>query len=274
LATPEEARRKASATYDAAADAYDHPANTFWERFGRRTVERLALAPGARVLDVCCGSGASAIPAARAVGPCGAVLGVDLAANLLELARGKSRAADLTQLELRRADMLALGALEPFDAVVCVFGIFFVPDMPAAVRELWRHVKPGGRLALTTWGPRLFEPLNSAFWRAVGEQRPELVRAFNPWDRISEPAALRTLLAEGGIESAGRAEVVAEAGVHPLGSPEDGWALVQGSGYRGTLEQLAPAEREHVRAACEAFLRAERVRSVEASVVYAVAQKA
>ena len=273
MSTSEEARRRACTAYDAAADTYDHPANSFWERFGRRTVERLALAPGARVLDVCCGSGASAIPAAHAVGARGTVLGVDLAANLLELARGKARVAGLTQLELRQADMLALGTLEPFDAVVCVFGIFFVPDMPAAVRELWRHVRPGGRLALTTWGPRLFEPLNSVFWRAVGERRPELVRAFNPWDRISEPAALRALLAEGGLESAARAEIVAEAGVHELRSAEDGWALVLGSGYRGTLEQLAPAEREHVRATCNAFLRRERVRAVEAGVVYAVARK-
>ena len=42
-------------TYNAAADHYDHPALSFWDRFGRRTVERLPLAPGMEVLDVCCG---------------------------------------------------------------------------------------------------------------------------------------------------------------------------------------------------------------------------
>lgn len=55
-------------TYNAAADSYDHPANTFWDRYGRRTVDRLRLRRGDRVLDVCCGSGASALPAAEAVG--------------------------------------------------------------------------------------------------------------------------------------------------------------------------------------------------------------
>jgi ubiquinone/menaquinone biosynthesis C-methylase UbiE len=83
----EHAKRRASATYNAAADFYDHPVNAFWNRYGRRTVTRLVLAPGARVLDVCCGSGASALPAAEAVGPGGSVLGVDLAERLLELAR-------------------------------------------------------------------------------------------------------------------------------------------------------------------------------------------
>jgi ubiquinone/menaquinone biosynthesis C-methylase UbiE len=74
-----------------------------------------------------------------------------------------------------------------FHAVVCVFGIFFVPDMPAAVRELWRVVRPGGRLAITTWGPNFFEPATTAFWNAVREVRPDLYKGFNPWDRISDP---------------------------------------------------------------------------------------
>ena len=43
-----------------------------------------------------------------------------------------------------------------FDAVVCVFGIFFVPDMVKAVSELWSRVRPGGKLAVTTWGPNFW----------------------------------------------------------------------------------------------------------------------
>jgi ubiquinone/menaquinone biosynthesis C-methylase UbiE len=90
MGTPEDAKSKAAMTYDAAADSYDDPANTFWERFGRRTVERIGLRAGARVLDVCCGSGASALPAAAIVGPKGSVLGIDLSDGLLALARKKA----------------------------------------------------------------------------------------------------------------------------------------------------------------------------------------
>jgi 2-polyprenyl-3-methyl-5-hydroxy-6-metoxy-1,4-benzoquinol methylase len=46
-----------------------------------------------------------------------------------------------------------------FDAVVCVFGIFFVPDMSSAVRRLRSLVRAGGQLVITTWGPRFFEPV-------------------------------------------------------------------------------------------------------------------
>ena len=61
-----------------------------------------------------------------------------------------------------------------------VFGIFLLPDMHAAARRLWEWVRPGGELAVTTWGPRLFEPASSLFWRAVADMRPELHRAYNP----------------------------------------------------------------------------------------------
>ena len=79
----DEACRRATETYNAAADAYDDPANSFWGRFGRQTVERLDLQRGSAVLDVCCGSGASALPAAQAVGSEGTVVGVELAPRLL-----------------------------------------------------------------------------------------------------------------------------------------------------------------------------------------------
>ena len=63
----DDAKRTASATYNAAADSYDGPANSFWVRVGLRTIERLGLRPGEEVLDVCCGSGASALVAAEKV---------------------------------------------------------------------------------------------------------------------------------------------------------------------------------------------------------------
>jgi ubiquinone/menaquinone biosynthesis C-methylase UbiE len=266
-----EAQARAAATYNAASDTYDSPANTFWAKFGQRTVERLALTPGARVLDVCCGSGASAIPAAQIVGPKGSVTGVDLSEKLLALARGKAKAQGLRNIEFRTADMLELPFPDRhFDAVVCVFGVFFVPDMPAAVRSLWRLVKSGGTLAITTWGPRFFEPGNTAFWDAVRAVRPELYKGFNPWDRIVEPAAVLALLREAGIE---KADAVPEAGEHPISGPVAWWAAVLGSGYRGTLEQLSTEHRERVKSANLQYIRESGVRAVEANVVYAVARK-
>jgi ubiquinone/menaquinone biosynthesis C-methylase UbiE len=104
-----QAKAKAAATYDAAADHFDDEPLAFWERIGRRTVERLALSAGANVLDVGCGTGASALPAAEAVGPKDFVIGVDLSSRLLDRARTKATARGLTNVEFRLADMTAVG---------------------------------------------------------------------------------------------------------------------------------------------------------------------
>ena len=142
-------------TYNATADHYDHPALSFWDRFGRRTVERLPLAPGMSILDVCCGMGGSALPAAERVGPRGQVVAVDLAQNLLDKGARCAVERGLTNIEFRRGDLERLPfADQSFDAVICVFGIFFVPDLEGAVRGLWRLVRPGGYLAITIWGAR------------------------------------------------------------------------------------------------------------------------
>ena len=269
--TAAEARARAALTYNAAADVYDDPANSFWERFGRRTIERLHLSQGARVLDVCCGSGASALPAAEMVGPSGSVLGVDLAERLLANARAKAKRRALHNVRFWVGDLLELGIPdEQFDAVVCVFGIFFVPDMPLAVRLLWERVRVGGKLAITTWGPRFFEPATNAFWDSIREERPDLYKGFNPWDRICAPGAVRALFAEAGIANP---DVTAESGWHPIASPEAWWAAVLGSGYRGTVEQLDATARERVRAANLEYIRTAGIQSVEANVVYAVAAK-
>ena len=153
---------------------------------------------------------------------------------------------------------------------MCVFGVFFVPDMAAAVRSLWSLVRPGGRLAITTWGPRFMEPATTAFWDSIRAVRPDLYKGFNPWDRTCDPPALLALLQEGGVPAA---EVIAEPGTHPIASPEAWWAAIAGSGYRGTLDQLDAAAREQVKRANFDYVRRSGVRALEANVVYAIADK-
>ena len=266
-----EAQARAAFAYNAAADFYDASPLSFWNYFGRRTIELLSSPIGSRVLDVCCGAGASTLPAAELTGPTGRVVGVDLSQKLLDLARTKATERRLTNIDFELGDMLALRfPSESFDAVVCVFGIFFVPDMEMAVRELWRCVRPGGQLAVTTWGPNFFEPANSAFWRFIKEVRPDLHKAFNPWDRITDPVSLKKILNGGGAESP---KIIVENRLHPILSPEDWWTIILGSGYRGTIEQLSQADRGKVREANLAFISDERISSIQTNVLYALATK-
>jgi len=260
---------RAARTYSAAADHFNDPALGFWDRYGTATVARLPLAPGHRVLDLCCGTGASAIPAARAVGPSGQLIGIDAAGPLLALAR--DRAAGLPQAEFRLCDATRTGLPDgSFDAVICVFGVFFAPDMPAFVAGMWRLVRPGGTLAITTWGPDLWEPGSSAFWSAVSDAEPSLYRSWNPWDEVTTPGALEALFTQAGVPSPATEAVPGE---YPLNSPGDFWHIVLGSGFRATADALSPAQQAQVRDRVVAELRSRGTTAITTNVVYGTARK-
>ncbi|MFN8025817.1 MAG: methyltransferase domain-containing protein [Acidimicrobiia bacterium] len=253
----DEAAARSLASFGAAAEDYDSEAQSFFPRFGQLTVERLALVPGARVLDVACGTGNSVLPAANAVGASGSVLGVDLTQQMLDIARTRVDAAGFTNVELVCADMRDLDlAPQSFDAVVSVFGIFFVPDMAGLLADLWELVAPGGQLAVTTWGPDLFEPLWSTYWNAVQTERPELRPSGGRYDEISTPAGMQVLVAEAGIDAGVDAVVEIEAfdAMHPMRDGDDWWGIVRGSGLRGAADALDDDHRARVRAACDAAI--------------------
>lgn len=116
-------------------------------------IARLAFKPGARVLDVACGSGNLALPAARA----GAVVtGVDIAPNLVEQARARAAAENLTiQFDEGDAENLPYGDAS-FDEVVTMFGAMFAPRPAVVAAELVRVCRPGGRIAMANWTPAGF----------------------------------------------------------------------------------------------------------------------
>jgi hypothetical protein len=123
---------------------------------------------------------------------------------------------------------------------------------------------------VTTWGPNFCEPANNAFWSSIKNVRPDLYKGFNPWDRISDRASLRNILNEAVVTSP---KIIAENRFHPIKSPDDWWTIILGSGYRGTIEQLAPVERQKVKEANLAFIRDEKISAVETNVLYALAKK-
>ncbi|MGN6792530.1 MAG: class I SAM-dependent methyltransferase [Streptosporangiaceae bacterium] len=262
---------RASRAYGAAADHYRLGSLAFWDRFGAATVARLPLRAGHDVLDLCCGAGASAIPAARTVGPGGRVLGVDVARPLLELGRSKAADERLPNVEFHYADATNTGLPSgSFDAVVCVFGVFFAADMSAFTAEMWRLVRPGGVLAVTTWGPRLFEPANEIFWESVRVIEPALFKAFSPWEEIATPEALTGLYEEAGVKDAAAEAVI---GWQELSSPARFWDVVLGTGYRATIDALSADQQDLLREQVVTDLAARGIVTIRTDVVYGTATR-
>lgn len=107
------------------------------------------LQPGQRVVDVGCGAGLDSLIAARMVGPHGQVIGVDMTAAMLEKARGSATAAGLTNVEFLEGYAEALPVPEAWADVVISNGVLnLMPDKVAALMEMARVLKPGGRLQI------------------------------------------------------------------------------------------------------------------------------
>lgn len=273
VATPTEAELRMKlvrATFDAAAEHFDDDPLFFWDHCGKRTVELAGVVAGHQVLDICCGTGASALPAAATVGPTGRVLGIDAAAGPLARARAKASRRGLTNVAFASGDMAAPRQPDnSYDVVICVLGIYFAVNIPAVLAGLWKIVRPGGTLAITTWGPRALEPANTMYFDAVAAQRPDLRPQVIPWERINEPAALSAAFAAAGI---GQPIVVEETITHPM-SAEEFWTVILGSGYRLLIDVMGDEAAGRVRSTLHHRMRSEGLHEVVSDLLYARATK-
>jgi O-methyltransferase/aklanonic acid methyltransferase len=150
--TPEEIKAGTAGGFGRAASTYD-TVIPFFETFARYLVEVAAPNPGDRVMDVACGRGACLRVAAEDVGSSGYVLGVDLSRAMIDIA-----GEDLARLKLAASVEVRVGDAEHldlpddcFDVVVCGFGVSFFPDPGAALSEVRRVLRDGGRFAGSTF---------------------------------------------------------------------------------------------------------------------------
>jgi SAM-dependent methyltransferase len=133
--------------------------------------------PGSTVIDVGCGCGATTIEFARAVGPSGRVVGIDLSERMLALAAERLRAFDNTTCLLGDAAELALHNLGA-DLIVSRFGVMFFGDPLAAFTNLRRGLAAGGRLRFACWrsineNPWLQIPLHAVYEHAPRLPKPD-----------------------------------------------------------------------------------------------------
>lgn len=168
-----------------------HMVPAIFSRWSADLIEAARVQPGQRALDVACGTGAVTRLLADRVGPGGRVTGLDLNPGMLAAARTAAARPNVEWLEGSAVSIPLPDA--GFDAVVCQQGLQFFPDKPAALREMRRVVKPGGRLALACWRSIEHSPgylaLQEALARRIGPDKAAL-----PPFAFGDAATLRALV--------------------------------------------------------------------------------
>jgi SAM-dependent methyltransferase len=133
-----------------------HPILTeWWRSLTDLIVERADIRPGMAVLDLASGTGEPALTIAPLVGPEGSVTATDVIPEMVAIAADHAAEAGRTNMHFREADAEALPFADAsFDRVTCRLGVMYFPDVPRALREVRRVLRPGGRAVFVTWGPQ------------------------------------------------------------------------------------------------------------------------
>ena len=179
-----EVRRWIRQGWEEAATEYAQDRLGIFERSGKRLLELVRPAPGSKLLDVGTGAGAVALQARDWVGARGQVTGCDVAQAMVALAQQSAADQGIDGVTFCRVDGEHLefpGA--SFDAVTCAFSLFQFLDMGRALAEMWRVLKPGGRLGLSNWGPGFFSP--------VASLQRDLFKEFGLRPLLANPISLR-----------------------------------------------------------------------------------
>lgn len=229
------------------ADAYDHAGIEFFSLFGEDLVTVAKLRTGERVLDVGCGRGAVTFPASRAVGERGFVEAIDIAPGMVAALQ-----RDLDEREIRNVAVRLGDAESPdvpvgsLDAVLASLVLFFLPDVKAALRSYRTRLKPGGRLAFTTFGDS--QPEWTAMEQRLATHLPDDHPAKSQpvgkphTDPLASDEAIRATLTDAGFT-----QIEIQERVYPIsyGTGERFVRFTQTTGLREIWDSLAPAPRAH-----------------------------
>jgi SAM-dependent methyltransferase len=211
-----------------------------------RLVELAGVQPGSRVLDVAAGYGEPALTAARKAGARGSVVATDISAEMLGFGRERAAAAGLGNVEFVESDASSLDfPPASFDAAVSRWGIIFEPDAEAAAGRIRGFLRPGARMAISSWG----EPGQVPFLSIPMRTTMERLGVPPPPAGTPGPLSRPTRAAIGGLlEGGGFTKVAVEQDevTFEFGSPEHFTAYIRAiaAPIRAMIEQYAGEAQE------------------------------
>jgi ubiquinone/menaquinone biosynthesis C-methylase UbiE len=225
--------------------------------FATFLIEQAKPQPGERALDVACGTGIVARKTAPRLGGTGTVVGVDINPAMIAFARSLP-APEGASIDWREGSAAALPLPDDsFDLALCQMGLQFFPDRLAALREMFRVLRPGGRAVLSVWRSIEHQPAGKIIWEAIARHLNTTVTAINPAVSLGDAVELRALL-----ESAGFSNVIIHVCSYTVRQPASPNNVAQILASVGSMNPgLAALNTEE---------RAELARAVEAEIAPAL----
>ena len=201
---------------------WDRDTMKFLQPMGDEIIALLNIKEAELVLDVAAGTGEPGLTIAG-IASKGNVTGTDVSENMLAIAREHAAQQGLTNYHTVPADISALPFPDnQFTAISCRMGFMFFPDMALAAREMYRVLKPGGRIATAVWGAPLKNPWVTTMMATIGRHisLPAPVPEAPGMFRCARPGIISGLLTDAGFTAVSSKEIVGNVG---HASPEKYW---------------------------------------------------
>lgn len=234
-------KAKVADFYSRIAATYDEIGPAVFATFGQRVIERAAIMPGTRVLDIAAGKGANLFAAAEKVGPTGQVTGIDIAPAMVQEVQTIIRQRGLTQVSMQLMDAEQLMFADAsFDCVLCNFAIFFFPHLQQALEGFLRVLRPHGAFTVTLPGGgdprwRWYNELIGTYYQKEQVDLPPLLANAQPLPDINSFMQLMSQIGFSSIQhSIEEADFV-------YASEQEWWDARWTHGERYPLENMPPA---------------------------------
>jgi ubiquinone/menaquinone biosynthesis C-methylase UbiE len=229
--------------FDTVAAGYDHPSLSFFPETAKRLVEHLELEPHQHLLDVCTGTGVVALTAAEKLTR-GKVTGIDLSTGMLQQAKNKAAERNLGNIEfhpldLEHLDLNTVNQGKVFDIATSSFGLFFLEDMIRGLGNIAGTVKPGGKVAITSFTGEAFSPMADIFvkrYESTGREVPPL-----SWRRLATHELIEELFKTANITNV---NIYHEPLGYRMTSASMWWDIVWNAGWRSLLNQMSEEEQK------------------------------
>ena len=227
-----------TSVFDLVAKKYDNPSLRFFPSCADKIVDYAKIKPNQKVLDIATGTGMVAMAAAQRLSNGGRVQAIDLSENMINQAQSNLKDAGLDNVDFHVMDAEALEFESNFfDVITCSYGLFFMPNMSAALKSWLRVLKPGGKLIFTSFAPSAFQPLTEKLMATLAEY--DIVPPTPRWLQLAEEDLCKQILIDNGFEEPQVTQ--AQLGYH-LDEFHQWWEVIQSAGYRGLYEML---QQEH-----------------------------
>ena len=190
MATPE--------PWDLVATGYAETTMQMLAQYAEVAVDTLALHDGSKVLDVACGSGSVSLMVAKQVE---SVHAIDFSVSMLDICQQKADDADIRNIKTFHGDAQKLPFEdEHFDAAISMFGLMFFPDRQAGLTEMYRTLKHGGRVAISSWAPVADSPAMKIVFGALREMNPDIPEPQTMIDSLENPDVFQAELEATGFK--------------------------------------------------------------------------